>query len=112
MVDHKHNMDALFKALADPARRHILTALTEGPATVGDLAAPLDMSFAGASKHVTVLVEAKLIQKHKSGRTQICRLNAAPMRELRNWLDQYSQFWNARLDALEIAVRDFDDDKH
>ncbi|MFB9374218.1 ArsR/SmtB family transcription factor [Algimonas porphyrae] len=105
-------MDTLFRALSDPARRHILMALSEGPATVGQLAAPLDMSFAGASKHVHVLVEARLVEKRKIGRTQVCRLNAAPMRDLRNWLDQYSRFWSDRLDALESAVKDYENDRH
>lgn len=111
MVESLPNLDPLFKALSDPARRTILATLTEGPATVGDLAEPLDMSLAGASKHVNILVEARLVEKRKVGRQQICRLNAKPMRELRDWLDQYSKFWTAHLDALEIAVRGYQDDK-
>ncbi|MEM9600920.1 MAG: metalloregulator ArsR/SmtB family transcription factor [Pseudomonadota bacterium] len=110
MVDNKPGLFVLFKAFSYPARRHIMSTLAYGPTTVGELAAPLSMSFAGASKHVQVLVEARLVQKRKVGRTQVCQLNAAPMRDLRNWLDQYSRFWTTRLDALEAAVKAYDND--
>lgn len=111
VVEDQAYMDRLFKALSDPARRQILSTLTEGPATVGELAAPLDMSFAGASKHVNVLVEARLVRKRKIGRSQVCRLDAAPMRALRDWLDTYAEFWSGCLDALEEAVRAYENDK-
>ena len=111
MVEYTSDLDQLFQALADPTRRAILTRLSEGPATIGNLARPLDMSFAGASKHVDVLVKSKLVDKRKVGRQQICRLNAEPMRELRDWLNQYSKFWSARLDALELAIQEYDNDR-
>lgn len=97
-------LDDLFKALADPARRSILTQLSRGPATVGDLAAPLDMSFAGASKHVTILVEARLVTKTRSGRQQICTLRPQPLAHVRSWLDRYATFWTERLDTLETTL--------
>lgn len=105
MVERQSDLDPVFKALADPARRAILTQLASGPAAVGDIAAPLDMSFAGASKHVNVLVEARLVQKRKDGRRQLCSLNPEPLAEVRDWLDTYARFWSQRLDALEGALK-------
>lgn len=110
MVEQKSSLDPIFKALADPARRTILAQLSDGPASIGDLAAPLDMSFAGTSKHVGILVSAQLVQKEKVGRRQVCSLNPKPLAEIRDWLDRYAVFWTARLDELEAAVSRYDDE--
>lgn len=111
MVEQQPHIDSVFKALADPARRAILAQLSEGPARIGDLAAPLDMSFAGASKHVGILVDAQLVQKEKVGRSQVCSLNPEPLADVRAWLDRYAVFWAARLDTLEAAVSRYDDEQ-
>lgn len=104
MVEENPDVDALFKALADPVRRTILTHLTDGPATVGDLANPLAMSFAGASKHVAILVDARLVTKTRKGRQQICTLRPEPLQQVQAWLDQYATFWTDHLDHLETAL--------
>lgn len=104
MVEENADIDSLFKALADPARREILGRLAGGPATVGDLAEPLEMSLAGASKHIAILVEARLVEKTRSGRQQICTLRPKPLAEVQAWLDQYAAFWTDRLDRLEMAL--------
>ncbi|MDO7841600.1 ArsR/SmtB family transcription factor [Sphingomonas immobilis] len=97
-------LDATFAALADPTRRAMLAALQSGERSIGDLAAPHAMSFAGAAKHVGVLERAGLIERRKAGRQQLCRLRAAPLREADDWLRQWSAFWTTSLDRLEAII--------
>lgn len=104
------DLDRAFKALADPARRMVLQRLQSGPASIGDLASPLDMSFAGAAKHIAVLVEAGLVEKQKVGRQQICRLNPDAMRQAYNWMHRYAAFWTDHLHKLEQAVRRYENE--
>ena len=102
------HLDAVFAALADPTRRAMLQHLEQGPSSVGELAEPFVMSFAGASKHVKVLEKAGLITREVQGRIHQCRLNAGPMAEADAWLQRYRVFWNDKLDALEQALKDGD----
>ena len=106
MVEYQVELDTVLKAVADPVRRQLLAELREGPKTVGELAEPLNMSFAGASKHIGVLVRARLIQQEKRGRERLCSLSAAPLRPLQDWLDTYAVFWSDRLDALASALQE------
>jgi len=99
-------LDATFHALSDPTRRGMLAALTLGEQSIGALAEPLAMSFAGASKHVKVLEGAGLVTRRKVGRTQLCRLNPTPLAEAEQWLKQWETFWNTRLDTLEALLRE------
>jgi len=94
-------LDRTFTALADPTRRALLAAVAGGPRTVGDLAAPLPMSLAAVSKHLSVLERAGLVTRTRSGRHQVCTLNSAPLRTAAAWLATYERFWTTRLDALE-----------
>lgn len=93
-------LDAVFQALADPTRRGMLSALATGDRSVGELAAPFKMSFAGASKHVKALETAGLVRRTVRGRTHLCSLNARPMHGALEWLRFYESFWNERLDKL------------
>ena len=102
MVEH---LDMIFAALADPTRRAMLASLSDGERSIGELAAPHAMSFAGASKHVKALERAGLVERRKAGRQQLCRLRAAPMAEADAWLRQWEGFWNAGLDRLEELLR-------
>lgn len=102
-------LDTTFHALADPTRRGMLATLAGGEKSIGELAAPHAMSFAGASKHVQVLERAGLVSRRKVGRTQLCRIEAAPMAEAVTWLKQWEKFWNVRLDALEALLRDIEE---
>lgn len=104
MVEER--LDTTFSALADPTRRGMLADLMMGERTVGELAAPHRMSFAGASKHVAMLARAGLIERRKVGRQQLCRLNADRLKEASDWLGQWERFWTARLDALEAALKE------
>lgn len=78
----------------------MLTQLADGERTIGELAAPYRMSLAAASKHVKSLERAGLIDRRRSGRSHICRINAAPLAEAQAFLRYYEHFWNTRLDAL------------
>jgi DNA-binding transcriptional ArsR family regulator len=102
----EQSLDAIFTALADPTRRAMLADLMAGEKSIGELAAPYRMSFAGASKHVAVLARADLIERRKVGRQQLCRLKADRLQEASAWLRQWEQFWSTRLDALEAALKD------
>ncbi|MGK6354462.1 ArsR/SmtB family transcription factor [Sphingomonas sp. DT-207] len=103
MVEYR--LDATFHALADPTRRGMLASLASGEKSVGELAEPFSISFAGAAKHVKVLEGAGLVARRKVGRTQICSLNAEPLAQAEQWLRQWERFWNVRLDALEALIR-------
>ncbi len=97
-------LDRTFTALSDPTRRSLLAAVADGPRTVGVLAAPLPMSLAAVSKHISVLERAGLVTRTRSGRNQVCELNPAPLRTAAAWLSTYHRFWTTKLDALERYV--------
>lgn len=99
-------LDATFTALADPTRRGMLADLMLGEKSIGELATPYRMSFAGAAKHVAVLARAGLIERRKVGRQQLCRLKAGRLKEASDWLSQWERFWSDRLDALEAALKE------
>jgi DNA-binding transcriptional ArsR family regulator len=87
-------------ALADPTRRGILARLALGEASVGELAEPYDMSLAAVSKHLKVLEKAGLISRGKEAQWRPCRLEAAPMQEVADWVENYRRFWDESLDRL------------
>ena len=96
----KYNLDRTFAALADPTRRAILARLTDGHATVGELAEPFDMSLPAVSKHLKVLQQAGLIERRRDGRSQVCTVRGAPLQEADAWLARYRAFWEGNLDSL------------
>jgi DNA-binding transcriptional ArsR family regulator len=97
-------LNSVFSALADPTRRQILTRLSEGDATVGELAEPFDVSLPAISKHLAVLEGAGLVTRERDGRTRRCHLVAEPMQEALQWIAQYGRFWEAQLDSLESVL--------
>jgi DNA-binding transcriptional ArsR family regulator len=106
MVEHDSlQLDIVFHALSDATRRGMLAGLALGEKSVGELAEPFAMSFAGASKHVKVLEEAGLIRREVRGRTHICSLEPGPLASADQWLRHYERFWTGRLDALEQLLR-------
>jgi DNA-binding transcriptional ArsR family regulator len=104
MVELQTHLDATFRALADPTRRGMLASLALGEKSIGELAGPYRMSFAGASKHVKVLEEAGLIARRKKGRTHLISIEARPLEEAERWLRQWEKFWSGRLDRLEALL--------
>jgi DNA-binding transcriptional ArsR family regulator len=97
MTDH---LSMTLSALADPTRRGILARLSLGEATVSELAEPYDMSMAAVSKHLKVLEKAGLISRGKEAQWRPCKLEAAPMREVADWVENYRRFWDESLDRL------------
>lgn len=98
-------MDTVFHALAHSARREMLGRLAGSELTVGELAEPLTMSLAAASKHIKVLERAGLVRRTVDGRRHVCRLEPAPLASASDWLGFYERHWNERLDALEALFR-------
>ena len=98
--------DLVFKALADPTRRSIVTALCDGERTMGELARPFAMTLPAITKHVDILEGAGLIHRRKVGRHQRCRLRPEPLDELAAWLDHRRSLWTRRLDALASLVEE------
>jgi DNA-binding transcriptional ArsR family regulator len=90
-----------FAALADPTRRAILARLSKGESSVSDLAAPFAMSAPAVSKHLRVLQRAGLITQSRHAQWRPCKLQAEPLRDAADWVAQYRQHWEERLDRLE-----------
>jgi DNA-binding transcriptional ArsR family regulator len=94
-----------FGALADPTRRAILARLAAGDASVNELALPFPVSVQAVSKHLKVLERAGLITRRRTAQWRPCRLRAAPMGAVTDWLEQYRRFWEASFDRLEDHLR-------
>ncbi len=99
MVNHQM-LDRTFAALADPTRRAMITALTEGPRSISALAQPHAMSLVAASKHVTVLERAGLLHRQRVGRSQVCTLRGEALDTADGWLARHRAFWTGRLADL------------
>lgn len=102
-------LSTVFGALADPTRRAILMRLTEGDATVGQLAAPFAMSQPAISRHLKVLEGAGLISRNRRATARLSHLEARPLREATAWLARYQEYWDEtydRLDELLAALKD------
>jgi DNA-binding transcriptional ArsR family regulator len=108
------HLDAVFSALADPTRRAILARLSEGEASVGELAEPFAMSQPAVSKHLKVLEHAGLISRAVDRQRRPARLNAAPMADAVRYLETFRAHWDSRLDALDDLLhtlqKDISDD--
>jgi DNA-binding transcriptional ArsR family regulator len=97
-------LSTTFSALADPTRRAILARLASGEASVTELAEPFDMTLPAVSKHLKVLERAGLIARNREAQWRRCRLDAAPLRNVSDWLDDYREFWEQRFDRLEAYL--------
>ena len=95
------SLSTTFAALADPTRRAILARLATGEASVSELAAPFDMSLPAVSKHLKVLERARLITRSRDAQWRPCRLEAARLKQVAEWVERYRAFWEARLDRLD-----------
>src|ERR1700674_5252043 len=93
-------LSTTLSALADPTRRAILARLASGEASVGELAEPFTMSLPGISKHLKVLERAGLIARGRTAQWRPCRLEAAALKEVADWVDDYRGFWEESLDRL------------
>jgi DNA-binding transcriptional ArsR family regulator len=98
----------VFHAIAHPARRAILLTLKRGELSATDLAEPFRMTFPAISQHLRVLENAELVAVRRDGRRRLYRLQAKPLHEVASWVEEFSAFFNERLDALG----DYLDRKH
>ena len=100
MVERGDQLDLVYRALGDPTRRNLLTALRSGDARITDLADPLPMSFAAVARHVATLEKARLISRTVRGREHWISIDAAGLTDAQSWIDEQSAAWSARADAL------------
>ncbi len=94
------DLDRVFRALANPGRRSMLDRLVHGPASLGELAEPLDMTLSAVEQHSRTLERCGLIRTEKRGRTRYCRLDTATMSTVERWMADRRAIWERRLDRL------------
>jgi DNA-binding transcriptional ArsR family regulator len=99
-------LSTTFAALADPTRRAILARLSRGEATVTELAEPFALSLPAISKHLKVLQHAGLVTQGRKAQWRPCRLEAAPLREVAAWMEEYRQFWDESFDRLDDYLQE------
>jgi DNA-binding transcriptional ArsR family regulator len=104
-VESDH-LSAVFAALADPTRRAILARLSEGEASVSELAAPFAMSLPAVSKHLKVLEASRLISRGKEAQWRPARLEPKAMKPVADWIDQYRRFWDGSFDRLDRYLKE------
>lgn len=98
-------LSTTFAALADPTRRAILARLASGTATVKELSAPFAMSGPAVSKHLRVLERAGLISRGREAQWRPRRLEAAPLKDVAEWAENYRRFWDASYDRLDVYLQ-------
>jgi DNA-binding transcriptional ArsR family regulator len=109
-LERPDDLDTVFAALADPTRRSILTRLTQGEATVGELARPFTISQPAVSQHLKVLERAGLISRTRRGTARLSRLEAEPLRQATAWLASYREFWEESYERLDELLATLQDD--
>ena len=100
-----------FAALADPTRRAMVERLAQGPATVKELAEPFKISMPAISKHLQVLERAGLIERGREAQFRPAQLQAAPLKDVSQWLEQYRENWEENFDRLEEYIRKIQKEK-
>jgi DNA-binding transcriptional ArsR family regulator len=100
-MDH---LSSTLAALADPTRRAILAKLSLGEASVTELARPFDISMPAITKHLKVLENAGLISRSREAQFRPCKLEAAPMKEVSRWIEEYRRFWEESFDGLDAYL--------
>ncbi len=101
----KDTLSLTFSALADPTRRQILARLADGELSVTQLAEPFDMTMPAVTKHLKVLERAGLIERGRKAQWRPARLQAAPLREAADWVEQYRQNWEESFDRLDAYLK-------
>jgi DNA-binding transcriptional ArsR family regulator len=99
-------LSTTFAALADPTRRAILARLASGEKSVNELAEPFEMSLPAVSKHLKVLESAGLIARGREAQWRPCRLDAAPLKDISNWVERYRRFWEESFNRLDAYLRE------
>jgi DNA-binding transcriptional ArsR family regulator len=100
MLNQQVPLDRMFHALADPSRRGMVERLSRGPASVSELARPLEMSLAAVVQHLQVLEASGLVRSEKVGRVRSCRIESSALRTAEQWIAERRTSWERRLDRL------------
>lgn len=94
-------LDDLFTALGEPARRSVVRSLTTGEKTLSQLAEPFSMTMPAVMKHIAILERSGLVKSEKRGRTRYCRLEPARLKLAQDWISETTRFWTLRLESLK-----------
>lgn len=100
MLNYSSNLDSVFQALADPARRVMVERLSRGPASVSELAQPLAMSLPAVMQHLQVLEASGLVRSAKQGRVRTCHIQRPALQSVERWITERRATWERRLDRL------------
>jgi DNA-binding transcriptional ArsR family regulator len=106
MLNSENSLDSAFRALADPTRRAIVSRLSQGPASVSDLAKPLRMSLAAVVQHIQLLEQCGVIQSHKTGRIRTCRIEPQALSLVERWLSERRSTWQRHFDRLGAVLEE------
>lgn len=110
-IGQNAELDRVFQALADPSRRRIVETLSRGPASVSEVARPLDMSLSAVLQHLQVLETSGLVRSEKTGRVRTCRIEPRALRAVEQWIADRRSAWELRLDRLgEVLAADEEGD--
>lgn len=107
----EERLDLTFAALANSTRRAILARLTEGEATVNELAQPFDMTLPAISKHIKVLEKAGLIVQGQNAQFRPCTIDVTPLKEISTWTEQYRHIWEESFDQMDDYLRQLGNDE-
>ncbi|HEV7993774.1 MAG TPA: metalloregulator ArsR/SmtB family transcription factor [Gemmatimonadaceae bacterium] len=109
MLNYQQPLDLVFQALADPSRRVMVERLSRGPASVSDLARPLDMSLPAVMQHLQVLEASGLVRSEKVGRVRTCRIEPRALSNAESWFASRRASWERKLDRLGALLAEEDD---
>jgi DNA-binding transcriptional ArsR family regulator len=105
-MQSQDHLSATFAALADPTRRAILARLSQGEASVTELAQPFDMTMPAITKHLKVLEKAGLITRGREKQWRPCKLAASPLRDVSDWVERYRRHWEESFDRLDDYLKE------
>jgi DNA-binding transcriptional ArsR family regulator len=109
MVNQAVSLNLVFQALADPTRRVMVKRLSRGPASVSELARPLDMSLPAVIQHLQILEASGLVKSEKTGRVRTCRIETAALRKAERWISDRRAHWEQRFDRLADFLAEEED---
>jgi DNA-binding transcriptional ArsR family regulator len=110
MLNQSLPVDQVFHALADPARRIMVERLSRGPASVSELAQPLDMSMPAVMQHLKILEASGLVRSAKQGRVRTCHIQRPALQSVERWIGERRATWERRLDQLGAFLAETDDE--
>lgn len=111
MPNLSQSVDKTFVALSDPTRRAVVQALSEGAATVSQLAKPFDMALPSFTQHLGVLEKAGLIVSRREGRSRVCTLNPIALKKAEEWIASHRLQWENRMDRFEAHLEIMQEEK-